>query len=191
MSLVPKAFAIVEPQVYRSSAFSREHFPFIRQLKLKTILFLSTEEAPKSLIDFCAEEEKVTLSCLASKQLSRHGQPGDWSPLKGELVKTALETVLDSAKLPLIIICLSGVHQTGALVGCLRKLQGWSFTSIIEEHRRFTEAISRSPVEYFIEMFDTDVVTLPKDLPDWFNEDLELLRSEEEEERQKIRTLQE
>jgi hypothetical protein len=27
----------------------------------------------------------------------------------------------------------SGIHETGTLVGCLRKLEGWNFSSIVTE----------------------------------------------------------
>ena len=178
----PKGFAFVEPQLYRSSAFSREHFGFIRLLNLRTVLYLSAEEAPKAITDFCNDEE-ITFVNLGT--LQPFCRAGDWSPLRGDLAKLALEALLDQTKLPLMIVCLNGVQQTGALVGCLRKLQGWSFTSIVEEHRRFCEINSRSPIEHFIEIFDTDIVTLPAALPEWFADDLQALKEEEAEERRR------
>jgi protein tyrosine/serine phosphatase len=30
-------------------------------------------------------------------------------------------------------IIRSGIHETGTLVGCLRKLEGWNFSSIVTE----------------------------------------------------------
>ena len=178
----PKSFAVVEPRLYRSTVFSRENFSFIRLLKLRTVLYLSSEEAPKALRDFCQDEEITYINLGTTQPYSRSG---DWSPLRGDLAKVALETVLDSSKLPLLIVCLSGVQQTGALVGCLRRLQGWSFTSTIEEHRRFCDVSSRSNVEHFIEVFDVDMVTLPKSLPEWFAADMAASIEEETNERKK------
>ncbi|KAH6581064.1 hypothetical protein BASA60_002624 [Batrachochytrium salamandrivorans] len=45
-------------------------------------------------------------------------------------------------------------HRTGCLVGCLRKIQHWSMTSIFDEYRRFSHPKSRSMDQQFIELFD-------------------------------------
>jgi len=182
ISNAPRAFAVAEPRLFRSSAFSKEHFPFVKLLRLRTILYLSSEEPPHAISDFCNEEEVTFLNPAASQRYNA----GDWSPLRGDLARISLQILLDATRLPLMIICLSGVQQTGALVGCLRKLQGWSLTSIVEEHRRFCEVSSWSLIEHFIEMFDVDVVTFPKTLPEWFLDDLAMLREEEVEERKRI-----
>jgi tyrosine-protein phosphatase SIW14 len=36
-----------------------------------------------------------------------------------------------------LIHCNKGKHRIGCLVGCLRKLERWSLTSIFDEYRRF------------------------------------------------------
>ncbi|KAH9248592.1 hypothetical protein BASA81_013776 [Batrachochytrium salamandrivorans] len=135
MMRAPQNFAIVEPQLFRSCIFTRESFPFLRQLKLRSVLYLSAEEVPKSITEFCNEEDRVTLLSPITKQVFGR----DWTLLRGEVIKAALEMILDNDKLPLIIVCLNGVSQTGPLVGCLRRVQDWSFTSILEEHRRAKE----------------------------------------------------
>ena len=179
MTLVaPKSFAVVEPGLYRSAVFSREHFGFIRHLKLRTVLYLASEEAPKAIKDFCVDEEINFINLGTMQPFSR---AADWSPLRGDLSKVALENVLDATKMPLMTVCLNGVEQTGTLIGCLRKIQGWSFASIVEEHRRFCEVSARSFIEHYIEFFDVDLVTLPKQVPDWFAADLALFRAEEAE----------
>ncbi|KAJ3324677.1 hypothetical protein HDU76_013360 [Blyttiomyces sp. JEL0837] len=59
-------------------------------------------------------------------------------------------------------------HRTGCLVGCLRKLQHWSFTSIFEEYRRFSHPKSRSMDQQFIELFEIrNVIADPAWLPSW------------------------
>lgn len=84
--------------------------------------------------------------------------PG-WKPISDELVKEAIEMALDSTRHPIVFMCRwappavertsrpvvtppraraprsSGVHVTGVIVGCLRRLQQWCLTSIIEEVR--------------------------------------------------------
>ncbi|CAG8455248.1 716_t:CDS:2 [Diversispora eburnea] len=49
-------------------------------------------------------------------------------------------------------------HRTGCLIGCLRKVQRWSYTSIFDEYRRFSHPKSRSMDQQFIELFDTSQV---------------------------------
>jgi protein tyrosine/serine phosphatase len=85
-----------------------------------------------------------------------------------------------------MVMCASGIHQTGTLVGCLRRLQNWSLTSILVEYRSF--AVHRSTRfgdEQFIELFDVDLVTLPYNLPSWFIEQKKMIEQEEEEEKKK------
>lgn len=45
-------------------------------------------------------------------------------------------------------------HRTGCLVGCLRKVQNWSLTSIFDEYRRFAGAKVRMLDQQFMELFD-------------------------------------
>lgn len=184
----PRAFAVVEPKLFRSAVFARENFSFLRQLKLKTIMYLASEEPSKALVDFCNEEEVLFLNLGTHQPYNR---AGEWSPLRGDLAKEALQHLLSVDRLPLLIVCLNGVQQTSALVGCLRKLQGWSFTAIIEEHRRFGEVGSRSTIEHFIENFDVDVVTIPptKSLPEWFAHDLTIFIEEEDLERKRKKNI--
>jgi hypothetical protein len=37
-------------------------------------------------------------------------------------------------------MCTLGRHRTGTLIGCLRKLQRWALSSILEEYRRHAGA---------------------------------------------------
>jgi protein tyrosine/serine phosphatase len=184
----PRAFAVVEPRLFRSAVFARENFSFLRQLKLKTIMYLASEEPSKALFDFCTEEDATFLNFGTHQPYTR---AGEWSPLRGDLAKEALQSLLQVDRLPLLIVCLNGIQQTSALVGCLRRLQGWSFTAIIEEHRRFGDVGSRSAIEHYIEIFDVDVVTIPptRSLPEWFVQELAAFVEEEEEERKRKRTV--
>jgi protein tyrosine/serine phosphatase len=45
-------------------------------------------------------------------------------------------------------------HRTGCLVGCLRKVQNWSLTSIFDEYRRFAGTKVRMLDQQFMELFD-------------------------------------
>lgn len=82
----------------------------------------------------------------------------------------ALAVLLDRRNHPILIHCNKGKHRTGCLIGCLRKLQQWSHTSIFDEYRRFSHPKSRSMDQQFIELFDGREawkVIDPKWIPDW------------------------
>ncbi|KAL0491875.1 protein-tyrosine phosphatase [Acrasis kona] len=64
-------------------------------------------------------------------------------------------------------MCNLGRHRTGTVVGCLRKLQRWNLTSILEEYRRYAGTKVRIQNEQFIELFDTDLVRVPSHPPTW------------------------
>jgi tyrosine-protein phosphatase SIW14 len=72
----------------------------------------------------------------------------DWKPIRDEIVKSALEIIMDTRNHPVLLIdpyvfpsriqwCEAdgrlGIHQTGCVVGALRVLQDWNFASILVE----------------------------------------------------------
>ena len=103
-------------------------------------------------------------------------------PISHELIKEALRYVLDKAHHPLLVVSASGTHQVGALVGCLRRMQGWTLSSTLEEYRHFAAPSARLATEHFIELWDCDLLTLPsrKRLPRWFVLRQQQERQEEE-----------
>ena len=58
-------------------------------------------------------------------------------------------------------------HRTGCMVGCLRKVQKWSITSIFDEYRRFAGTKVRTLDQQFIELFSQDIVYDKRYKPDW------------------------
>ena len=60
-----------------------------------------------------------------------------FAPITQELIKEALQYVLDESRHPLLLMSSSGTHQVGVLVGCLRRQQGWNLASILDEYRSF------------------------------------------------------
>ncbi|KAI9498788.1 tyrosine phosphatase family-domain-containing protein [Zychaea mexicana] len=58
-------------------------------------------------------------------------------------------------------------HRIGCLVGCLRKIQRWSMTSIFDEYRKFADTKVLADQE-FIETFDHEKVHYdPRYQPEW------------------------
>ncbi|KAJ3099867.1 hypothetical protein HDU97_002696 [Phlyctochytrium planicorne] len=83
-------------------------------------------------------------------------------------IADALVHVLDRRNHPMLIHCNKGKHRIGCLVGCLRKLQNWSLTSIFDEYRRFAGAKIRIADQEFIEIFEAPIAFDPNYVPKWF-----------------------
>ncbi|KAJ3306247.1 hypothetical protein HDV03_000167 [Kappamyces sp. JEL0829] len=199
-TLTSEVFGMVEPGVYRSNSTI---FPCF--VKFKTVLLLSPELSKlqaQSFVDAKVNFIHLGLQSLTGGKLgtatssaglpgvassssftSMVGQPAaaiiaptSWRPVSDEVIKEGLQIALNADTYPLLICCTSGVFETGVLVGCLRKLQGWNFNSIVVEYRYDAVPHDRSwagskckyGVEQFIELFDTDLVTMPQTLPSWF-----------------------
>ncbi|KAL1934989.1 hypothetical protein VTP01DRAFT_4129 [Rhizomucor pusillus] len=175
----PEQFGIVEPGIYRSDMLQPLHFPFIRQFAFKTVLMLSPEMPQRVALNMM-EEANMKLIHLGMATW-KPTQPSTWRPVSEELIKEGLELILNRDTHPVLIMCTSGIHETGTIVGCLRKLEGWNFSSIISEYRAYAGTKARYVNEQFIELFDLDLVTLPANLPLWLIEQREILAAEEAE----------
>ncbi|KAJ3180321.1 hypothetical protein HDU87_002200 [Geranomyces variabilis] len=155
-------FNMITKGVYRSAFPKKKNFSFLKKLGLRSILTLILEDYPDQNQKFMEEN---------SIQLFQFGVAGNKEPfvdIPEETICAALTVLLDRRNHPILIHCNKGKHRTGCLVGCLRKLQHWSHTSIFDEYRRFSHPKSRSMDQQFIELFDVSRVTFDEDwLPDW------------------------
>ncbi|EPQ31640.1 uncharacterized protein PFL1_00973 [Pseudozyma flocculosa PF-1] len=160
----PDNFAMVNTWVYRSSFPKKKHFPFLKTLGLRSVLTLILEEYPEQNTKFL-DQEGITFF--------QFGIPGNKEPfvqIPEDKITAALVTILDRRNHPMLIHCNKGKHRTGCLIGCLRKLQQWSLTTIFDEYRRFSWPKSRSMDQEFIELFRERCVWKDADrrwLPRW------------------------
>ncbi|ORY48740.1 hypothetical protein BCR33DRAFT_714459 [Rhizoclosmatium globosum] len=154
-------FSLVVKGVYRSAFPKKKNFSFLKRLKLKSILTLILEDYPEQNQKFLDEN---------GIHLFQFGVAGnkDVVDIPENVIYEALSVILDKRNHPLLIHCNKGKHRTGCLVGCIRKIQHWSFTSIFEEYRRFSHPKSRTMDQQFIELFELrNVVADPMWLPEW------------------------
>ncbi|KAL7415328.1 tyrosine phosphatase family-domain-containing protein [Mrakia frigida] len=182
---VPSRFGIVQQGVFRSNTPLPNQIPFLKTLGLKTILSLTPEASHPTLSTFYAQNgiEEIPLGMT----LWQPYQMKDYRPISDQLVKETLEMILVKKIGPVLIIDPSGIHLTGIIVGCLRKLQHWNFASILVEYRSFAGPTKhRYSDEQYIEMFDTDLVNIPLDPPEWFAEGERMWREEEEEAEEEV-----
>jgi hypothetical protein len=69
-----------------------------------------------------------------------------------------MHRLLESQLYPTLLMDAAAGHRVGAVVGCLRKLQNWCTSAILDEYRRYAGNKARDNVEHFMELFDTDLV---------------------------------
>lgn len=87
-----------------------------------------------------------------------------------ELVAEALSHILDSRNYPLLVHSNKGKHRwylsssprltlgSGVVVGCLRKLQGWSLASIFNEYDRYAQGKGEGDLQ--VEPFSSLLTTV-------------------------------
>eukprot|EP01114_Cavostelium_apophysatum_P019317 TRINITY_DN6190_c0_g1_i2.p1 TRINITY_DN6190_c0_g1~~TRINITY_DN6190_c0_g1_i2.p1 ORF type:complete len:141 (-),score=4.20 TRINITY_DN6190_c0_g1_i2:27-449(-) len=100
----PEVFGIVESGIYRCNSLSPINFPFIKQLQLKSVIQLSPEVPTKAVTSFFQENniEHIHLGLKIWKP------DATWKPVTEELIKEALEYVLDVRYHPIMVMCASG-----------------------------------------------------------------------------------
>ncbi|WFD42783.1 protein-tyrosine-phosphatase [Malassezia psittaci] len=188
----PPEFAHVCPHIYRSGDPTSVpgSISFLKLLKLRSIVLLSIEHPSNLLRTFCEKNNvkmyhfgierrwptpnkagmtQISSTALqASRMFMSPHEINSFSVLES-ITKDALELLLDIRNHPILVTDIAGIFETGTLLGCLRKMQGWNILSILVEYRGFAGSLSRTANERFIEMFDTDLVTLPPPefIPDW------------------------
>lgn len=165
MPLVPPLnFAMIASGVYRSGHPNKQNFAFLRKLGLKTILYFAIEDYPDEMQHFVKQED------IQVFQYRTEGNKEPFSEVNHKDITHALVKLLDKRCHPILIHCLKGKHRIGCLVGCLRRIQNWSMTSIFDEYRRFAGTKVLADQE-FIEMFDRTLVPYdPTYKPAWLQD---------------------
>ncbi|KAL0363190.1 UNVERIFIED_CONTAM: Tyrosine-protein phosphatase DSP1 [Sesamum calycinum] len=178
----PLNFSMVDYGIFRSGFPDTANFPFLKTLGLRSIMFVPIRKSP-SLFRFlfsyvlclievlkvmaliycrylCPEPyPEVNMQFLNANgiRLFQFGVEGSKEPfvnIPDDLVRHALEVLLDERNRPLLIHCKRGKHRTGCLVGCFRKWQNWCLASIFDEYLRFAADKARVSDQRFMELFD-------------------------------------
>ncbi|ORZ31765.1 tyrosine phosphatase family-domain-containing protein [Catenaria anguillulae PL171] len=88
--------------------------------------------------------------------------PPTWRPVSEDLVKDALQHLLLPSAHPILVACTTGIHETGTVIGCMRRMQRWNLNAIAFEYRQFADTKARYAAEQMIELFDVDWVVVPR-----------------------------
>lgn len=155
----PVNFSLVAKGIYRGSYPNQQNFSFLKHLGLKSILFLCPEDYSESNDNFLRQNE------ISLLRVSMEGNKEPFKTIPRETMLEALTYLADKRNHPIYVHCNKGKHRTGCVIGCFRKLQLWTLTSIFEEYRRFTGAKARQLDEQYIELFVPDIA-LEANTPD-------------------------
>ncbi|ABN66530.2 putative tyrosine phosphatase, partial [Scheffersomyces stipitis CBS 6054] len=155
----PLNFALVEDKIYRSGFPMPINYPFLKQLKLKTIIYLDkhgTAEIMAQYQEWLTTTDIKFHNLLMEASQEPFNRPDEHQQAQ-ESLTIALSLMLDKQNFPMLIHSNKGKHRTGVLVGLMRKLlQGWSMSGIFEEYEQFAMGKSEFDLE-FIELWQPEL----------------------------------
>lgn len=143
MLVPPPNFGMVEESLYRSGQPDQLNFPFLEKLSLRSVIWLAPEEPEVGLCVACGRRvADRSLHFCADQNIELHHlgvlySTNAWDPITEEIVLQALHLLVQPSTYPCLVMCNLGRHRTGTVIGCLRKLQKWNLSAILEEYRRY------------------------------------------------------
>lgn len=177
----PLNFAMVMPGVYRSGFFNRRNYSFLKNsLKVRSVMYVSCDSYTEHRIGednmlFMKENGIKMFAC----KLNSH--KGTFAFTEERIVADALSVLLDVRNHPILLHDDKGKHRAGVLIGCLRKIQGWSLASIFNEYALFTMGSVRFPDMQWIELFSHPIKISVEHVPRWLKLEDEFQRLPESE----------
>lgn len=166
----PLNFSLVEDGIYRSGFPMPINYPFLKQLGLKTIIYLgdlghekiknsenkekkekkdkhSTLEIMHNYQDWISTTDITFHLLLMEPSQEPFNSPEILLQSQESLVR-ALQLILDKNNFPMLIHSNKGKHRTGLLVALMRKLlQGWCLSGIFDEYEKFAMGKSEFDLE--------------------------------------------
>lgn len=177
----PLNFSLVEHLIYRSGFPMPKNYPFLKQLDLKTIIYLGDlgSNSTKKKDKYGSEEIMINYQSWINENtdIKFHKLLFD-SPQEPftnakkqhqaqESLTIALQLMLDKQNFPMLIHSNKGKHRIGVLVGLMRKiLQGWCLSGIFEEYEKFAMGKSEYDLE-FIELWQPELWIDDKTKPEF------------------------
>lgn len=156
----PEGYGIVTDSISRCGPIVPANISFLTLYPFKTVLFLREDSPNKRLTDFMNQTSvKFTRIPIYTGRAKLA-----WRTQLDELVKLALEFILDADNYPILVSSASSLHLC-TVFGCLRRMQGWPLSSIMGEFRRFTPEGPVAMYKTYVEMFDFDLINIPEHSP--------------------------
>lgn len=144
---------MVSSGIYRSSYPAEISYEFIENLDLRSMICLSPADLRPELTLLC-ETRGIQ---IVSFDLKLNQEP--FLTMSENLMHEATDFALSTANQPVLIFCTNGKVKTGATVACIRKKQGWGFTSCLAEFDLFSEPDGGLADHSFIDSFEVPIPT--------------------------------
>jgi len=175
----PNGYGIVESGIFRCSQhIDKSNFLFLEQLNIRTAIYISVDPLPKEASSYITARNIVLVNPYG--RCSTEVLTCSLTDLGEEIIKEGLEILLNTNRHPVLLFESSENHES-VLVGCLRRIQMWSLTSIFDEYRTFTNQNSLfDENEQLIERFDPSLVNFPENLPEWMCHHIHMLEQEQQ-----------
>ncbi|KAG5496163.1 hypothetical protein JKF63_02464 [Porcisia hertigi] len=164
----PSNFAMVEEGVYRSDYPTVENVLYLRHIGITNVVLLSIEQLPGPVKRLLASEMtgRAADGCLTRGPIrivdivdmrtwcvDGMNSGDDFS--RHDMIR-ALDFAVDRRWHPVLFACPLGELQTNVLIGCMRRYQHWSLSSIFSECELYTNVCRtlRPSILHFIESWD-------------------------------------
>ena len=163
--LVPCSnFSMVSDGIFRSGYPTKKNHSFLLSLGLRSVVFLCPETYPEATKDFYKEQGILLF------QVPMEGNKEPFIDISPSDVHRVLSILCDTAFHPVLVHCNKGKHRTGAVIGCLRRIQGWALSSTFDEYCRFAGDKARALDQQCIELYEPRIVcAVPERLPWWLH----------------------
>ena len=148
---------MVEDGIYRCSKLDAINISFLKSLELRSIVWINEEKPPRVLRQFI-EEHSIRLfhmmnsSVLPEEDEITNLKYQEWMVLKPSLISKSIEIILDVTNQNCLVMDKSEV-----IVGILRHIQRWNYSSISNEYRLYASRASYK-VEIFLELINIELL---------------------------------
>ncbi|VEU22593.1 DEKNAAC103718 [Brettanomyces naardenensis] len=164
MLVPPDNFALVEDGIYRCSKLDPINHSFLDTLNLKSIVWMDEEKPARMLVQY-VEENKIKLYHMFDLNvLQEDGELSnpkhqDWMVLKPSLISRVFQILLNSTENHNCLL----IDKSEVVVGILRHIERWCYSSIVNEYRLFSTNKTSYNVESFLELVNVELVPCEED----------------------------
>ncbi|CDK26032.1 unnamed protein product [Kuraishia capsulata CBS 1993] len=156
MLVPPDSFGLVEEGVYRCAKLDAINFSFLETLNLTSLILLDPEKPARPFRIFL-EDRGIVLHHLGGLESSLNDDSSskmeDWMLLKPQIVGRIFEIIFEKKNHNVLLI-----DKSETVIGVLRQIQKWTFTSIINEYRLYSGNKSNYFSENFLELVSVELI---------------------------------
>eukprot|EP01032_Pedospumella_encystans_P020436 gene20436-23212_t len=163
----PSNFSYIEENICRCTfPISRHNLSFIQSTSLNYIINISGRKHDQAVLTYFEEKN------IEVKALLQDGESPPFTPLSSleTWIASTIEIILaKSSECSVLIVGGVDSFYDCLVIACLRRLQEWSYVSILAEFRQFTWPQKLFDFEQVIEKFDVGLIEIPSKIPEFLS----------------------